>query len=366
LDSLLNTKNTANRVMTIMEMKKPIEKIKALDGTAMRIARERQDTLTKPTSSMGTLEDISIQIAGMMGNPTPKIEDKVIITMAGDHGVTDAGVSAYPKEITGQMIYNFLSGGAAINVLARHVGARVVVVDMGVAVDIKDEALFDKKIGYGTANMINGPAMTYENALRSIEVGIEVLELEAKKGMDIVGVGDMGIGNTTPSSAVAAVITGEAVREVTGRGTGIDDETLERKIKVIEEAISVNIPNKKDPIDVLAKVGGFELGGMAGVMLAAASHRIPVVIDGFISGAAALIAYEIAPAVKDYMIAAHRSVERGHSVVLDYIGLKPLLDLDMRLGEGTGAALGICVVEAACKILNEMATFEEAEVSDKA
>lgn len=362
----MNTKYTANRVMTIMEMKKTIEKIAALDETAMRIAKERQDKLTKPTSSLGTLEDISVQIAGMRGNPTPKIEDKVIITMAGDHGVTDAGVSAYPKEITGQMIYNFLSGGAAINVLARHVGARVVVVDMGVAVDIESETLVDKKIGYGTANMINGPAMTYEDAVRSIEAGIEVLELEAEKGMDIVGVGDMGIGNTTPSSAIAAVITGAAVKEVTGRGTGIDDETLEGKIKVIEGAIRVNIPNKKDPIDVLAKVGGFEIGGMAGVMLAAASRRIPVVIDGFVSGAAALIAYEIAPAVKDYMIAAHRSVERGHSVVFDYIGLKPLLDLDMRLGEGTGAALGISIVEAACKILNEMATFEEAGVSDKA
>jgi nicotinate-nucleotide--dimethylbenzimidazole phosphoribosyltransferase len=352
--------------MTIMRMKDTIEGIKALDETAMRIAKERQDKLTKPTSSLGTLEDISIQIAGIIGNPTPKIRDKVIITMAGDHGVTEAGVSAYPKEITGQMIYNFLSGGAAINVLARHVGARVVVVDMGVAADIESETLADKKIAYGTENMIKGSAMTYEDAVRSIEAGIEVLELEVEKGMDIVGVGDMGIGNTTPSSAITAVISGAAVREVTGRGTGLDDEGLERKIEVIEKAISVNHPNRKDPIEVLAKVGGFELGGMAGVMLAAASHRIPVVIDGFISGAAALIAYEIAPAVKDYMIASHQSVERGHSVILDYIGLKPLLDLDMRLGEGTGAALGISIVEAACKILNEMATFEEAGVSEKA
>jgi len=331
----------------------------------MEIAKERQDKLTKPTSSLGTLEDISIQIAGITGTPSQGINDKVIITMAGDHGVTEAGVSAYPSEITGQMIYNFLDGGAAINVLARHVGARVVVVDMGVAVDIECETLVDKKIGYGTANMINRPAMTREDAVRSIEAGIEVLELEAEKGMDIVGVGDMGIGNTTPSSAIAAVITGAVVREVTGRGTGLDDEGLERKIKVIEKAISVNHLNKKDPIDVLAKVGGFEIGGMAGVMLAAASHRIPVVIDGFISGAAALIAYEIAPAVKDYMIASHRSVEWGHSVILDYIGLKPLLDLDMRLGEGTGAALGISIVEAACKILNEMATFEDAGVSER-
>lgn len=349
--------------MTIV--KRAVEKIEALDEAAMRVAKDRQDNLTKPTSSLGTLEDISIRLAGITGDPTPSITDKVIITMAGDHGVTAEGVSAYPREITGQMIYNFLNGGAAINVLARHVGARVVVVDMGVAADIESETLVNKKIGYGTADMAKGSAMSYEDAVRAIEAGIEVLELEAEKGMDIVGVGDMGIGNTTPSSAVAAVITGEAVSDVTGRGTGIDDDALRRKISVIEEAIRVNTPDKKDPIDVLAKVGGFELGGMAGVMLAAASHRIPVVIDGFISGAAALIAYEIAPAARDYMIAAHRSVERGHSAILDYIGLKPLLDLDMRLGEGTGAALGMSIVEAACKILDEMATFEEAGVSGR-
>jgi nicotinate-nucleotide--dimethylbenzimidazole phosphoribosyltransferase len=361
---MLNIKTNANGGI-IMSMKDTIERIKALDERAMRIARERQDTLTKPQRSLGTLEDLSIKIAGITGNPMPKLKEKVIITMAGDHGVAEEGVSAYPKEVTAQMIFNFLNGGAGINVLARHVGARVVVVDMGVAVDIKDEVLVTKKLAYGTANMTKRPAMTYDDAVRSIEAGIEVLELEVEKGMDIVGVGDMGIGNTTPSSAIAAVITGESVKEVTGRGTGIDDDTLEQKINVIEEAIRVNKPNKKDPIDVLAKVGGFEVGGMAGVMLAAASRRIPVVIDGFISGAAALIAYEIAPAVRDYMIAAHRSVERGHSVILDYIGLKPLLDLNMRLGEGTGAALGISIVDAACKILTEMATFEEAGVSEK-
>ncbi|HID20446.1 MAG TPA: nicotinate-nucleotide--dimethylbenzimidazole phosphoribosyltransferase [Methanophagales archaeon] len=349
--------------MRIME--ETIEKIEALDERAMSAARTRQANLTKPAESLGTLEDISIKVAGITGNITPKIKDKVIITMAGDHGVTDDGVSAYPKEVTAQMVYNFLNGGAAINVLARHVGARVVIVDMGVAVDISHERLVAKKIAYGTANMAKGPAMTSEDAVRSIEAGIAVFESEAKKGVDIVGVGDMGIGNTTPSSAIVAVITGEDVEKVTGRGTGIDDAGLEKKIEVIEEAIRINNPNNKDAIDVLAKVGGFEIGGMAGVILAAASHRIPVVIDGFISSAAALIAYEIAPAVKDYMIAAHRSVERGHSVTLDYIGLKPLLDLDMRLGEGTGAALGISIVDAACKILDEMATFEDAGVSEK-
>ena len=349
--------------MRIME--ETIKKIGALDERAISAARARQDILTKPAGSLGTLEEISTKVAGITGNAMPKMKDKVIITMAGDHGVTDDGVSAYPKEVTAQMVYNFLNDGAAINVLARHAGARVVIVDMGVAVDFTHERLVSKKIAYGTANMAKGPAMSYEDAVRSIEAGIEVFESEAKKGVDIVGVGDMGIGNTTSSSAIVAVITGEDVEKVTGRGTGIDDAGLEKKIAVIEEAIRVNKPNNKDAIDVLAKVGGFEIGGMAGVILAAASHKVPVVIDGFISGTAALVAYGIAPAVKDYMIAAHRSVERGHSVTLDYIGLKPLLDLDMRLGEGTGAALGISIVDAACKILGEMATFEDAGVSEK-
>lgn len=349
--------------MRIME--ETINKIGVLDERAISVARARQDILTKPAGSLGTLEDISTKVAGITGNAMPEMKDKVIITMAGDHGVTDDGVSAYPKEVTAQMVYNFLNDGAAINVLARHAGARVVIVDMGVAVDFTHERLVSKKIAYGTANMAKGPAMSYEDAVRSIEAGIEVFESEAKKGVDIVGVGDMGIGNTTSSSAIVAVITGEDVEKVTGRGTGIDDAGLEKKIAVIEEAIRVNKPNNKDAIDVLAKVGGFEIGGMAGVILAAASHRVPVVIDGFISGTAALVAYGIAPAVKDYMIAAHRSVERGHSVTLDYIGLKPLLDLDMRLGEGTGAALGISIVDAACKILGEMATFEDAGVSEK-
>lgn len=346
-------------------MEETIKKIGALDEHAISAARARQDILTKPAGSLGTLEDISTKVAGITGNAMPEMKDKLIITMAGDHGVTDDGVSAYPKAVTAQMVYNFLNDGAAINVLARHAGARVVIVDMGVAVDFTHERLVSKKIAYGTANMAKGPAMTYEDAVRSIEAGIEVFESEAKKGVDIVGVGDMGIGNTTSSSAIVAVITGEAVKKVTGRGTGIDDAGLEKKIAVIEEAIRVNKPNNKDAIEVLAKVGGFEIGGMAGVILAAASHSVPVVIDGFISGTAALVAYGIAPAVKDYMIAAHRSVERGHSVTLDYIGLKPLLDLDMRLGEGTGAALGISIVDAACKILGEMATFEDAGVSEK-
>ncbi len=345
------------------KIKEVMEKIGALDQESMRLARERQDTLTKPQRSLGILEDLSVKVAGITGNFMPEVKDKVIITMAGDHG---AAVSAYPQEVTPQMVYNFLRGGAGINVLARHIGARVVVVDMGVAADIEPhQNLVVKKIAYGTANMTGGPAMSYEDAKKSIEAGIEVLESEIEKGVDIVGTGDMGIGNTTPSSAVVSFMTGQEVEKVTGRGTGLDDEGLERKMGVIKRALEVNKPNREDAIDILAKIGGFEIGGMAGVMLAAASRKIPVVIDGFISGAAALIAYDLKPMVKDYLIASHLSVESGHRAILDYIGLEPLFDLKMRLGEGTGAAIAMGIVEASCKILQEMATFEEAGVAEK-
>ncbi len=346
-----------------------IERIESLDEAAMDSAKARQDTLTKPRGSLGVLEDISVRIAGITGDYMPDINDKVITTMAGDHGIVDEGVSAYPKEVTPQMVYNFINGGAGINVLARHIGARVVVVDMGVASDLEikhsTENFIDSKIGYGTANMTKGAAMTYEDANKSIEAGIVVLEDEMANGMDIVGVGDMGIGNTTPSSAITAFITGEPVEKVTGRGTGLDDEGLRMKIEQLKKALVLNTPSREDAIDILAKIGGFEIGGMAGVILAAASHRIPVVVDGFISGAAALIAYELSPRIKDYLIASHLSVEAGHRAILNHIGLEPLFNLNMRLGEGTGAALGISIVEASCKILREMATFEEAGVPDK-
>jgi nicotinate-nucleotide--dimethylbenzimidazole phosphoribosyltransferase len=285
--------------------------------------------------------------------------------MAGDHGVTAEGVSLFPRGVTAQMVYNFLRGGAGINVLARHIGARVVVVDLGVATELEAHPeLLVKKVAYGTKNMAQGPAMSRGEAIQSIEVGIEIVESELNRGMDIVGTGDMGIGNTTPSSAIVAALTGAPVADVTGRGTGIGDEQLAHKVETIERALAVNHPDPADPLDVLAKVGGLEIGGIAGVVLGAAAHHLPVVIDGFISGAGALIAARLAPQVKEYLIAAHLSVEVGHRLVLERLGLPPLLSLNMRLGEGTGAALGISLVEAAVKVLNEMATFADAGVSE--
>lgn len=301
------------------------------------------------------------------GNDVPPVKNKVIFTMAADHGVAKEGVSAFPQEVTLQMVYNFIHGGAGINVLARHVGARVVVVDMGVAekLKIKSEKLKVRKINFGTKSMAKGPAMTRAEAVKSIEAGIEVFEEELPGGIDMIGTGDMGIGNTTASSAIASVFTGHPVEDVTGRGTGINEDTLKNKIEVIKKVIEINEPDPKDPIDVLSKVGGFEIGGLVGVILAGASGRIPIVIDGFISGAAALIAYHLEPKVKDYLIAAHCSVEKGHKIILDYMGLKPVLDLELRLGEGTGAALGMSIIEAGIKILTEMATFQSASVSKR-
>jgi len=343
-----------------------INSIKPLDERAMAEARMRQDNLTKPQGSMGQLEFLSIQVAGIKGDARPRIIHKVIFTLTGDHGVTRKGVSAYPSEVTPQMVYNFLRGGAAINVLARQVGARVIVADLGVvSVLERHSQLKDKKVALGTHNIAEGPAMSREEAIRSIEAGMELVEEELTKGMDILGTGDMGIGNTTPSSAITAVLTGVDVAAVTGKGTGLDEEGWKRKVKVIKKALALNQPNPKDAIDVLSKVGGFEIGGIVGLILAGARYRIPVVIDGFISGAAALIATSLSPQVKPYLIASHQSAEPGHKRILEHLGLTPLLNLNMRLGEGTGAALGIFLVEASLKILDEMATFAEAGVSEK-
>jgi nicotinate-nucleotide--dimethylbenzimidazole phosphoribosyltransferase len=349
-----------------MQLEEIIKQIPPLDEAALQAARARQDRLTKPRGSLGRLEELSIQLAGMQTNPFPAVERKAVIVMAADHGVTAEGVSAYPSEVTAQMVLNFLRGGAAINVLARQAGARVTVVDIGVATELEPVAgLVQCKVMRGTRNQAQGPAMTRAEAEQAIQVGIDVLNEEAARGLDIVATGDMGIGNTTPSSAITAALTGLPVAQVVGRGTGIDDQGLERKIKVIERALRVNQPDASDALDVLHKVGGLEIAGLAGVMIAAASRRIPVVVDGFISTAAAVIAVGLAPRLRDYLIAAHQSVEIGHQALLRHLNLTPLLDLNLRLGEGTGAALAFHLIEASTRILREMATFAEAGVSDK-
>jgi nicotinate-nucleotide--dimethylbenzimidazole phosphoribosyltransferase len=331
----------------------------------MAAAHARQEQLTKPAGSLGRLEALAIQLAGITGQERPTLGQKVVIVMAGDHGVTAEGVSAYPAEVTPQMALNFLRGGAAINALAGVVGARVVVVDVGVARDLAHPGLLARKIAPGTANMAQGSAMTRAQAEDSIAVGIEITSSLVEDGAQIVATGEMGIGNTTAASAITAVLTGSAPDTVTGRGTGIDDAQLAHKIGVIERALAVNAPNPEDGLDVLAKVGGLEIAGLVGVILSAAARRVPIVLDGFIAGSAALVAVRLCPNVHDYLIAGHLSVERGHRVLLDALALVPLLTLDLRLGEGTGAALALGVIEAALAAHRQMATFAEAGVSER-
>jgi len=349
----------------VNKLNKIIESIDGLDLKSMRLAHERQDQLTKPKGSLGVLEELSIKLAGIQGKPLPEISRKVIIVMAGDHGVADEGVSAFPQEVTPQMVANFAAGGAGINVLARHAGAEVRIVDMGVACPIDIPGVIDKKIRPGTANMAVGPAMTRDQAVACIEAGIEVAEEAIADGADLLGTGDMGIANTTASSAILTVFSGAELEHSVGRGTGIGADALDKKREVIRRAIKVNQPDKRDGLDVLAKVGGLEIGGLAGVILAAAANRVPVIIDGFISSAAALIAASLCPESRSYMIASHVSVEPGHKLMLDQLALKPMLFMNMRLGEGTGAALASSLVEASCKVLAEMATFAEAGVAEK-
>lgn len=339
--------------------------IEEIDLNILSRAQQRLDSLTKPKGSLGRLEEFAKRIVGITGNLMPPLfEKKAIFTFAGDHGVVDEGVSLFPKEVTVQMVHNFLEGGAGINVLARHTGAEVVVVDIGVDHDFgENNGLIRRKVVRGTKNMRKGPAMTKGEAQSTINTGFAIAVEYAEKGYGLFGTGDMGIGNTTPSSAIAAVMTGSSPAQVTGKGTGISDESLCRKIAVIEDAIALNMPERNDPVDVLAKVGGAEIGGIAGFILGAASRRIPVVVDGLISTAGAIIAYSIEPSSRDYMFAAHNSVEKGHRVMLEAMGLEPVLDLGLRLGEGTGAALAMALIEAGLRIYREMATFDEAGVS---
>jgi len=348
------------------ELSQIISQIEPLNPTWLDQARERLDSLTKPRGSLGRLEELAALYVGIRGELLPTLEKKWVVVFAADHGVVAEGVSAYPQEVTYQMVLNFLRGGAGINALARHAGARVAVVDIGVNHDFGHmPELIHRKVAYGSRNMAQEPALTREEALQALLVGVEMAEQATATGVDALAAGDMGIGNTTPAAALASVFTGKPVAAVTGRGTGIEDPDWRHKMAVINRALALHRPSAEDPVGALAAVGGLEIAGIAGFILGTAAARRPLVLDGFIATAGALVAKALAPAVTDYLIAAHRSVEPGHQIMLDFLGLKPLLQFQMRLGEGTGAALGLTLLEAAVRVYREMATFGEAGVADQ-
>ena len=348
-----------------------VEGIGPVDGQWIAKAKARTAQLVMPTRALGRLHDISERLCGIRKTLKPSVAKRAVLVMAGDHGVVRDGVSAYPQEVTGAMVQTFLIGGAGINAISHHVGSEVWVVDMGIIPDLNPGALNGgnqfrvHKIANGTKNLVKGPAMLRPDAEKAILIGFQLASELIQKGVEIIGTGDMGIGNTTPSAAIGAVITGTPLEEMVGRGTGVDDEGLLRKREAIRRGIAKNQPDRSDGLDVLAKVGGFEIGGIAGCVLAGAYHRRPVVIDGFISTAGALIAHTLCPTVTDYIFAGHVSEESGHRAMLKYLGLDPILDLGMRLGEGTGGALAMGIIEAAVKIFTEVLTFEEAGVPDK-
>lgn len=341
-------------------------RIEPVKEVFLQEAQNRLDRLTKPQGSLGRLEELARRYVAIREDLDPRIRKKRIFVFAADHGVVEEGVSAYPKEVTRQMVLNFVKGGAAINVLAGSVGAEVMVIDIGVDHDFGSlEGLMVRKVKRGTGNMTKGPAMGREEALLAIAAGMDLALAAARDGVDVLGTGEMGIGNTTPASAIAAVLTGRPAEEVTGYGTGLGQEAWARKVEVVKRALAVNQPDLHDPVDLLAKVGGLEIAGLVGLIVGGAASRLPILVDGFIATAAATLACELRPAVRDYLILSHRSTEPGHLPLIERIGLEPLLDLSMRLGEGTGAALAMGFLEAALKLYSEMATFEEAGVSER-
>src|SRR5262245_4215153 len=345
---------------------KTIHRITPLAQNWLERAAARQLQLTKPPGSLGALEEIANRLAAIRQTLRPEVFRRRIYVVAADHGVVAEGVSAYLREVTAQMVYNFLQGGAAINVLARHGGIEVGVVDAGVDANLDDApGLIRSKVRRGTGNFTRGPAMTREEAIRSVTTGIELARAAASEGIELLGVGEMGIGNTTAASAITSTITESPPEAVTGHGAGVDDAGLQRKIAAVKRALAINKPDRADALDILAKVGGSEIGVMAGMALGAAAERIPVVADGFISTSAVALACALCPNLRDYLFIGHRSREIGHDSLIEFIRWRPLLDLQMRLGEGTGAALAMGVIGAAARLLGEMATFAEAGVSDR-
>ncbi|SDK92585.1 nicotinate-nucleotide--dimethylbenzimidazole phosphoribosyltransferase [Nonomuraea jiangxiensis] len=357
-----------------------LAEIRPADPRALAEARSHHDRLTKPRGSLGVLEDVAIRLAGAAGvSPPPMPEPAALAIFAADHGVHARGVSPWPQEVTVQMVANFLAGGAVANAFAAQAGVPVTVVDVGVATDLPEApGLVNHKIGYGTADLSRGPAMTVDQAVQALEAGILVARNLMATGARCLITGDMGIGNTTASAALISVFTGKDAAEVTGRGTGIDDATHERKVGIVRESIRVNglsgdLPTElasglkapSEALRALAAVGGFEHAAIAGFILCGAAARVPVILDGVIAGAAALVAAALDPAVTDHCIAGHRSVEPGHSAALDQLGLRPLVDLELRLGEGTGGLLAHPMVCAAVRALREVATFDSAGVTEK-
>jgi nicotinate-nucleotide--dimethylbenzimidazole phosphoribosyltransferase len=347
------------------ELERIRARVVAPDAAVADAARRLLDGKTKPRGSLGRIEELAVWYAAVRADAAPPLPAKAIVVMGGDHGVADEGVSAYPAEVTRQMMRNFADGGAAINVLARQAQARVVVVDMGTRAPAVDHpSILSRRIGDGTASFVRGPAMTRAQAERAIAVGVELASALADEGVTLLGIGEMGIGNSSAASAITAALLNVAPAEVVGRGTGVDDAGLARKLEAVRRGLEVNRPDGRDPVDVLAKMGGFEIAGLAGVVLGAAARRVAVVVDGFIAGAAALAAVRLCPAARGHLAAGHCSVEPGHRLVLNALDLRPLLTLDLRLGEGTGAALALALVEAGVRVLGEMATFAGAGVTD--
>lgn len=346
------------------KLERVIESIGLLDQEMMEQAQKHLNSLTKPLGSLGKLETIAKQLAGITGELFPSFPKKAVVVMAGDHGVCEEGVSPCPQEVTYQMIRNFLNGGAAISVLSRHANADLVCVDVGINADeVVHPLLHVRKVRKGTRNMAKEPAMTREEAVQAIMVGIEMVDELVQEGYSAFAIGEMGIGNTTPSSALLAVFEGVDVEDAVGIGSGTNAEMLAHKKQVVQQSIRVNQPDPQDPLDVLAKVGGLEIAGMAGVIIGSAARRCPVVIDGFIASASALVAARLAPRSVDFMIGSHQSMEKGHALLLEAIGLSPMLQMDMRLGEGTGAVLVFPMIDAAGKVMREMETYESAGVS---
>ncbi len=354
------------------DLKEIIEGIRSVDRIWINKAKARTAQLVMPPRALGRLHDISERLCGIYQTLTPAVYPKAVLVMAGDHGIVAEGVSAYPQEVTGAMIRTFLAGGAGINAIARHVGAEVWVVDMGVIPDFDPseipggDRLRIRKVARGTANFAVKPAMTRGQAEASVVSGFELAGELFDKGIQVLGTGDMGIGNTTASAAIGAVITGKSLDIMVGRGTGVDDEGLRQKKEAIQKGLDIHRPDPQNGIDVLSKVGGFEIGGIAGIALAGAYYRRPVVIDGFISTAGALVACALCPTVVEHLFAGHLSVEPGHDAMLNHLGLTPILDLGMRLGEGTGGALAMSIIDAAVRMFQDVATFTEAGVPGKA